>query len=252
MSAQDIPQSVTGVSNAADTCMTVSTEPNTPGGLADPPGNAVVPPTTPVEADPEAVWRVYSWPQPPGEDAGRRRRRRLLAGGATIVAVALLTGAGFAVEHVLGYGAYRYVTPQQFKGLQARADAPTVPTPHAHVSTYGTPADGTVMVVAYVSATLSPSALLDEDLKRESATDARLRTTRRVDAGPRGGAMACTVQPVDSTPGMSQEPGGECVWADRSMVVSFEESTGGPESPLGLDQLASDARAFRLLCEQPT
>jgi hypothetical protein len=254
VSAQDTPEQVTGTGPAAET-----PEAEAPTAAQAPAANVWAAPGTATAAPDAAATAaapaapLTAWPIPVSEEtaaAARRRRLGLIASGAGLALVAVLTGVGFAVNHYLeGYNAYRYAAPQQFKGLPQTTVS--TPYPHDYLSGYGTPGDGMVSTLAAVKPMVNPSTAVDEFVKRDSATDPLLRNAHSVDAGPHGGRMVCAAGSVSGSPALPGLPGGVCVWADHSMLGFFKEISSGPESPINLDQVTADARAFRLLCEQP-
>ncbi|MFD9127974.1 hypothetical protein [Kitasatospora sp. NPDC059571] len=193
---------------------------------------------------------------PVPEHPPRRPGRWLLAGAGALVLV--LAGAGYATaDRFAALGAYRFVTPEQFNGVPADTDNPLVKRvhsdaatggadPESFAATYGAPSTGYVMVIGYQRHDFVPSWSVDRVIERVSATQGISLEMHAADPGPRGGAMKCAVQGADQ---FGRAAGAVCVWADGSMQASFSEF--GTARSLDLAQVEADARAFRLLAEQP-
>ncbi|MEV8096981.1 hypothetical protein [Kitasatospora sp. NPDC085879] len=172
--------------------------------------------------------------------------------------VLVLAGAGYATaDRFAALGAYRYVTPAEFSGMPADTDNPLVrrvqsdaaaglASPKAFAAVYGTPSTGYVMVTGYQRHDFAPAWSVDEAIKKGAASGQPAQEMHRADPGPRGGAMKCGLQPAEQLGGF---PGGLCLWADGSMQAMFSEV--GTGRALDLDRIEADARAFRLLAEQP-
>ncbi|GAA4984134.1 hypothetical protein [Kitasatospora paranensis] len=189
------------------------------------------------------------------QDSPRRLRRWLLVGSAAVVLA--LAGAGYATaDRFAALGAYRFVTPDRFNGASADLDSPLVKRvrsdaasgaadPKAFAASYGTPSTGYVMVMGYRRHDFVPSWSLDRAIQRAAATQ-HVPEMHSADPGPRGGAMKCGLQPAEEfgSPGSAM-----CLWADGSMQAMFSEF--GTARSLDLEQVEKDARAFRLLAEQP-
>ncbi|WP_344444869.1 hypothetical protein [Kitasatospora nipponensis] len=180
----------------------------------------------------------------------------MIAAGAAVLVVA---GTGYAfADNIAGLGAYRYVTPREFEGLPVEADSPLTKRiqqevasgaadPKAFGASYGSPSSGYVMVMGYQRHDFWPSSSLADALRRGGATNDVILHAHRADPGARGGAMACGIDP----PSLVAQPSGICLWADGSMQAMFSEVRGSSSDTLTLDQVEADARAFRLLAEQP-
>ncbi|WP_030273977.1 hypothetical protein [Streptomyces sp. NRRL B-24484] len=192
---------------------------------------------------------------PVPQEPPRRLRRWLLAGAAAVVLV--LAGAGYATaDRFAAIGAYRFVTPAQFNGIPVDTDSPLMQRVRSDASsgtsdrtsfaaTYGTPSSGYVMVIGYEHHDFVPSWSVDRAIARAAATQ-HVPEMHSVEPGPRGGAMKCGIQRSDDLVGPT---GALCVWADGSMQAMFSEfGTGRSLDPARVEE---DARAFRLLAEQP-
>ncbi|GAA1084177.1 hypothetical protein [Kitasatospora arboriphila] len=207
-------------------------------------------------------------PADPPDRPGRRRGLRRPVAATALTAVLLATaGLGCAYrENFAALGAYRFAAPPTFRSLPAHQDgtltvkATTVVVTrslgplgayHTGVSRglgpiearYGDGLTDRVSAYGRHQHFFDPAASLHEHLDRLRRSGVPVDGLRTVDPGPRGGAMACGMLPAQ------HGSIGECIWADGSMLVTYDETT--PGSTLGPAELASHARDFRTLAEVP-
>ncbi|MFE0462766.1 hypothetical protein ACFW1A_26280 [Kitasatospora sp. NPDC058965] len=199
----------------------------------------------------EAVGAAVVDPSADEVPAPRRRTVRrwlLVAAFVAVVAVTTVLGLrqGGPSRHPVSY---RYALPSSFRGLADDPDDPMVVRMQAApgsalAAAYGSPSTGRITVVA--SQAQIPYPDTESDRLTASSSDL-LAHARQVDPGPLGGVMVCASHPWSgAVPG----PGtADCAWFDAGGFMLFSEMAGGPEN-ISLDQVAADARAFRLLAEQ--